>query len=501
MKTLKLFSLTICMIFFGLTTNAQIKVLQTPDEAEYFIKGNLNIQKNSKGELEYTLTNVQSQGINFKNQNAFKGYITDNEDIAFSFEDATTDYEGGFENNVLQYWRFDEFEKVWQPESEVRQGSKEATINKYINMVLVVDCSSSLDNDFYNVIDNTLYFINQLYNSSPDGNIRLGIIGFSSIKETQIYDITPLNSSTMYDIKRFINGLSTGNGTALYYSMDKAIEMLTSDSKLIKASDYLGSFLITFTDGIDQQSQNLEKDLFVADDYYNYLRPIIKDNNARKKIHNKIIETHIISVKGRDITSDRLEIKFDSDLKSLCDYYYKMDNISKLRTNFYNISKLVIDRSLKLTCYVPMAFKGKVGWTFTSINKPIIKNNPKYFLGVNAGLGLCFCDVYLEVIGGVDLAFPINDKFAVGPYFSTGINFCDEVGIANLGVLAIAGNRDNTAFMIGMGLHNYMLCQEWGLNTRIGFTLPNNRIYLLGEFSTLPGWDATLRINVGFRLK
>lgn len=39
MKTLKLFSLIACMILCGLTANAQTKVLQTPDEAEYFIKG------------------------------------------------------------------------------------------------------------------------------------------------------------------------------------------------------------------------------------------------------------------------------------------------------------------------------------------------------------------------------------------------------------------------------------------------------------------------------
>lgn len=102
MKTLKLFSLMACMVLCGLTANAQIKVLQTPDEAEYFIKGDLNIQRNAQGEVEYSLTNVQNQGIDFKKQSIFKGKVTDKEDVVFSFEDATTDYPGGFEGNALQ---------------------------------------------------------------------------------------------------------------------------------------------------------------------------------------------------------------------------------------------------------------------------------------------------------------------------------------------------------------------------------------------------------------
>ena len=83
MKTLKLFSFIVCMIFCGLTASAQTKVLQTPDEAEYFIKGDLNISKGSNGAPEYTLKNVYTKGINFKMQDVFKGKVTDKEDVAF----------------------------------------------------------------------------------------------------------------------------------------------------------------------------------------------------------------------------------------------------------------------------------------------------------------------------------------------------------------------------------------------------------------------------------
>ena len=516
MKTLKLFSFIVCMIFCGLTASAQTKVLQTPDEAEYFIKGDLSIQKGADGKPEYTLTNVQTKGIDFKMQDTFKGKVTDKEDVVFSFEDASTDYPGGFKNNVLQYWRFDDYEKIWQPESEVRQGSLENTTNKYMNIMLVVDCSSSLGSDFNIVRNNTLYFVEQLYNASPYGNIRLGIIAFSSIKETKVLDIRALNNSTKIDIDSFIRSLSTHNGTALYYSMDKALEMLEDDSEqYIKSNEYLGSYLITFTDGIDQQSQNFDKDIFVAEDYYNYIRPILKDNNTRKKIYGRNIETRILSVKGNDITSAKLEEKFDNDLKAICDNYTKMRNINELQNEFANISKLLIDKSMQLQCYVPMGFRGRVGWTFSSVKKePVVEYKPepikikkqnKIFLGINAGVGAGFLSYssepkYEEGLregsefsipfnGGFDFAFRLTDSFYLGAYSSIGTlpyssynDLGDNYLSPSFGVLTLFDQKNEKAIIIGAG--TCIPCfSSFGMNFRIGYKFKNN-LYLFGEFTT-----------------
>ncbi len=536
MKTLKLFSFIACMILCGMTANAQTKVLQTPDEAEYFIKGNLNIQKGTDGRPEYTLTNVQTKGIDFKMQDTFIGKVTDKEDVVFSFEDATTDYPGGFKNNVLQYWRFDDYEKIWQPESEVRQGSLENTTNKYMNIMLVVDCSSSLGSDFNIVRNNTLYFVEQLYNASPYGNIRLGIIAFSSIKETKVLDIRALNNSTKRDIDSFIRSLSTHNGTALYYSMDKALEMLEDDSEqYIKSNEYLGSYLITFTDGIDQQSQNFDKDIFVAEDYYNYIRPILKDNNTRKKIYGRNIETRILSVKGNDITSAKLEEKFDNDLKAICDNYTKMRNINELQNEFANISKLLIDKSMQLQCYVPMGFRGRVGWTFSSIKKePVVEEPIKikkdFFLGINigTGIGFGFDEVYgssyneyygyddyyydyddyyydyesfvaLPVTIGVDFAYPLTDKFNLGAYTSFG--FVRNFNMS-FGALTLFDTKNNAAFLAGIGGNFDAYEGHLGLDARIGYKFKNN-FYLTGEFLLNNNYNQHLRaflIHFGYNI-
>lgn len=529
MKTLKLFSFIACMILCGMTASAQTKVLQTPDEAEYFIKGDLSIQKGADGKPEYTLTNVQTKGIDIKMQDTFKGKVTDKEDVVFSFEDASTDYPGGFKNNVLQYWRFDDYEKIWQPESEVRQGSLENTTNKYMNIMLVVDCSSSLGSDFNIVRNNTLYFVEQLYNASPYGNIRLGIIAFSSIKETKVLDIRALNNSTKRDIDSFIRSLSTHNGTALYYSMDKALEMLEDDSEqYIKSNEYLGSYLITFTDGIDQQSQNFDKDIFVAEDYYNYIRPILKDNNTRKKIYGRNIETRILSVKGNDITSAKLEEKFDNDLKAICDNYTKMRNINELQNEFANISKLLIDKSMQLQCYVPMGFRGRVGWTFSSIKKePVVEYKPepikvkkqnRFFLGINAGVGAGLhrghdWHVGLEKYSsfqyslGLDMSFPINRTLSLGAFASVGMETSKVVEVpihkidVSIGPLVTLNFKNKSAFLFGAGLNIYKhseipLFNEYGeesgltmindifnigISSRIGWQFPS-KFYIMGEF-------------------
>ena len=543
MKTLKLFSFIVCMILCGLTASAQTKVLQTPDEAEYFIKGNLNIQKNASNEIVYTLTNVSTKGITFTMKDVFEGEETEREEIEFDFANATTTYPGGFENNRLNYWRFDEYEQIWIPESEVRQGEMQNTINKYINIMLVLDCSHSLG-DGYNVVKSSAKgVIDRLYSASPNGNIRVGIIGFSKIGLTdkQTYPITALNSTTRDNMKKFINNFENDEdqrkGTALYYSLDKSIEMLENDSKSIKEEDYSGSYIITFTDGLDQQSQNIDKDILTSDKYYKHIRPLIQ-GDARKKIYNKIITHFVRSLKGNDITSDKLEAKFDNDLKAICDDYDKLQNINELSNAFSHILDNLIKRNLELQCFVPKAFEGKVGWTFDEKiivepdpreyekpDEPIKKQN-KIFLGINAGVGAGFLsysselkpagdpydtDFYAYSNGriaheegllreegsefsipfnvGIDFAFRLADSFYLGAYGSIGMLPCfysynNDFGnyiSPSFGLLTLFNQKNEKAIIIGAGtcIPNF---STFGMNFRIGYKFKNN-LYLFGEFT------------------
>lgn len=112
--------------------------------------------------------------------------------------------------------------------------------------------------------------------------------------------------------------------------------------------------------------------------------------------------------------------------------------------------------------------------------------------------------MYFSATGGIDLAFPIGNNFAIGPYLSAGYDWCDETIIGNFGALAIVGENNNIKFMIGQGANFQPEWKCWGTSTRIGFTLPNNRIYLLGEFSTVLDsgelWSYSFLFHIGFNL-
>ena len=75
--------------------------------------------------------------------------------------------------------------------------------------------------------------------------------------------------------------------------------------------------------------------------------------------------------------------------------------------------------------------------------------------------------MYFSATGGIDLAFPIGNNFAIGPYLSAGYDWCDETIIGNFGALAIVGENNNIKFMIGQGANFQPEWECWGTSTRI----------------------------------
>lgn len=513
------------MIFCGLTANAQDGVKNNPDEAEYFIKGKFNIQKNAQGEVEYTLTNVSTKGITFDMKDVFEGALKDKskEQILFEFENAKTDYNGGFENrdNRLQYWR--KVSGIWQPDTETDQGGKDTTINSYFNIMLVLDCSNSLGSDFNSVKRSAEQFIEKLYKVAPDGNVRVGIIGFSTINNANNHaqKITPLNYVTKDIMIDSIREFPKGNGTALYYSLDQAVRYLEEDSRSIKEDDYLGSYIITFTDGIDQQSHDYNRDIFTADEYYENIKPILQGIN-RTKIYNKNIEHTIIALRGTDIP-DAMVSKFEGDLRALCDEYIPLTNINELSRTFSQKAEDLINKSTKLQCYVSMGFQGEVGWTFGK-NEPVVeepievKKQNRFFLGINAGVGGGLhrghdwntgVEEYpsLQYSLGLDMSFPINRTLSLGAFASVGMetskvvnNPTDKIDVS-IGPLVTLNFKNKSVFLIGAGLNvcnhsqipffdvfgePYAIMENdkffnIGVTSRIGCQFPS-KFYIMGEF-------------------
>lgn len=348
-----------------LCVSAQSDKKSDPDRAKYFIKGNLSLSVQGNKGVVYRLENpTHSEGITFEETSVIEGKVTDQEDVQFEFRNASTDYSGGFENNRLQFWRYDEELQEWQPDVETRQGTASFEQTKVISLLLLIDCSTSLGSDFDLVKENAKYFINLLRGASGKGNVKVGIIGFSTVKDTRIFDITELNESSSSRMQSFIDGLELSNGTALYYSMDKALDMLQDYvvRNRIGRDNYADSYIVTFTDGVDQTSQNTEKQLLTADEYYDYIRQQLNVT----QILDRPIGTYVVGVKGRDIVTDKMAAKFDRVLSGISPEYKTIDQVSQLREEFQRIVSDLTRQWTTLKCYVPMGFKGKVGWTFSN---------------------------------------------------------------------------------------------------------------------------------------
>ncbi len=439
-----------------LVTNTMVVMAQSnrtnPDDAKYYIKGNLTIEKGADGKTVYKLSQIDNSGIYFEDPHVTRiGEETSLEDVLFQFSRASTDYPGGI-NTPLDFWRYDNTINEWQPDVETRQGTAGVETKKSMVVMLVLDCSSSLGTDFNLVQGAANNFIRSLYESSKgSGNIKLGIVGFSKINETRIFNIRPLNSDSYYEMTSFINRLSTQNGTALYYAMDKSISELMEEycRNSIPSSEPLSAaFMVTFTDGLDQTSRNPDRNILTADNYYDEILAKYGTKMQNKDFNGIRLQHEIRGVKGNDIISEAQLGKFRRIGESLGNFKL-LNNYSDLGREFEDIATNLIDQWRILNLYVPNSFSGRVAWTYPGERvKPEPQPHPKtqpnaagrnVFLGLNLSVGLPMTLPYdrygtfwyehhyfatgLSMKLGIDCVFPISDNFAIGFYINGGPNF------------------------------------------------------------------------------
>jgi len=112
-----------------------------------------------------------------------------------------------------------------------------------LSVVLVLDRSGSLGDDFVKVKEYAVEFVNKLFEETSN-NVRIGIVDFSTI--TQSLTI----SSNKTEIISYINSLEleVDGFTAFYESVDQAVDMLIAESAAESKA------ILGFTDGKDNQS-------------------------------------------------------------------------------------------------------------------------------------------------------------------------------------------------------------------------------------------------------
>lgn len=471
---------------------------QNPLTYPYYISGTTSIDPNDGTVI---LQNISYKGFSCKEESVKYGREI-NEKAVFTFEEITTHPKISLVGKTLQYWRQDEF-GAWMTDAEGGNGIMNNSITKDIAIVLVLDCSASLGDDFIKVKNGAMTFINKLQQASNSGHVKLGIIGFSSMSNTKVFDIRPLTASSYADAKSFISSLSVNSTTALYYAANGAVDMLKAYGNTQQTENFDGSYMLLFTDGIDTGSRFNELKLFKEADTYNYVR-----NHLTNTVINGLpIESYIIGAKGDDLKTSEQISKFKNRLEGLVDARYRnrftyLENMTNLENTFSEIAEGLVQRWQTLYCNSAINHEGGVCWTYGEL-PPALKPAPvqvvvkpatyrNIFLGTNIGLGGGYIgDGFFGALvsGGVDFAYPMTNKFALGAYMEA-YGLVPEAAIGgSVGIMSTIGNfsAGRKAYLVGVGA-SFDDCGNTLFDMRFG-GLFRNGLYLMGQVSLGGGAD------------
>ena len=500
MKKAFLFAFT---LLFSVMCYSQSDWRIHPDDAKYKIYGRFET-KFRNGKAFYELTEVNPIGFAFESIDpTYYGGKSKHGDVYFTFDHVT--YKGNPDLDNIGLFVYNESTNKWDADSETesRQGSDNET--KDMEVMLVLDCSTSLsDAAFVQAKNSAASFIDEMLRESSAGNIHIGIIGFSSWELTKVRPIESLTPSSSKYMKDFISGFTKGGGTALFRSYDEAFDMLNSYSNNIENNKFAVSAIVTFTDGLDNGSINESKEIGSKKNYFNY----IKNNVLRKSIKGVPCQSYAIFLPGgADVKDKARENEAENDLRTLAkqvDNYFRVNNASQLEAKFKDIAKNLIDSWKIIQCYIAPGQNGRVCWTFgrkvnnTPIHidvRPKKKHNFWLGIGIEGGLvGGSKADDYKSpssspsgysplgyyssgyysssyssgyssgytpsedngnencayFLARLDAAWSLSDMFAVGGTFGLGYGEGDET-IVKVGPLAKLSFNEGSALLLGGG--------------------------------------------------
>lgn len=519
MKKKLLFSVVLCLLVGAMTMYAQNP---NPLESEYYIYGEQQITGRGSAQLN----NIQSKGFSSPSISggSVPGSRNSEEKMEYKFGAITTNPEINIDNKVLMYWRQLE-NGVWMSDAESGNGTSQTRLDKDACFVLVLDNSKSLGADVAKVQEGAIKFINEMYNASSAGNIRIGIIRFSSMEDTYVFPITPLTSDDKWKMINFIRGQEQGqkNATAMYYALNKGIEMLTSYVGSMNSRNlYEGSHIITFTDGLDNTSQIEEYQLYTAKDVAGF----VKNKIHSAKLKGVSLDSWVVGVKGVDVLPAQLEM-MKSQLSELAtqnlytskSQFKFVENISELVAIFETIANNLTKQWKNLYCTSALNHNGPVCWTLDApkvvapkmeMPKPK-KAKKQILLGLNVGLGMAYeydygfdydYDGYYVEEGasclkwtiGLDFAYPITSKFGFGAYASIGQ--VEGYGNYSVGALATIGdyNEKKVKFLVGAGGN---ICCGINADLRFGILFKKG-LYLMTDIATGVDDPFAMTLNVGY---
>lgn len=494
-----------------------------PDDAEYKIYGHFETTFTNNGNVSYELTEVKPVGLSFPVQKKYFGGHTTGGNVFFTFDHVK--YQGNPDFDNIALWTYDDVLGKWVADVETGKEEGAATNTNEMTVMLVLDCSASLgSNGLEDVKSSAKSFIDVMLKGSQSGNIHIGIIGFSSMQKTKTLPMQPLTGYSAEDMKSFIDSFEQGNGTALYKSFDAAVDITQEYVK--RLDKFAGSAIVTFTDGLDNGSNNFEKRIGSKQAYFKY----IQDEVLNQSIGGFPYQSYTIFVPGgSDVKDNAVKDKIVRELKIIAKEegrYFTVNNTAELDRQFKSIAKSLIDSWKVLSCFISAGQNGKVCWTFgKKYVQPVVeKSDAPLLLGLNGGLGIPM--EFGECLGagldfhlGFDFAYPLTDRFALGAYLSVGggftageyysyySNYYDYyfggVFKFSAGLLMEFGDLNDRPFMLGIspcaGFEFTYGTYTVPIELRFGRVLANDW-YMMGELVMGFGYGTYLEpaIRVGY---
>jgi uncharacterized protein (TIGR02145 family) len=201
-----------------------------------------------------------------------------------------------------------------------------------------------------------------------DAGLYVGIVGFNDNLTTK--NISLLKNETQSQFNSFVDGLQTKSGTVLYYSVDKAIDMLR-EAEL--PNDLVNVSIITFTDGLDQGSLAFNAGYETKAAY----RDALHNRIVNTKIANVNLSAYSIGMKGTDVSNND---EFQGNLTGLASSSsnrFEVKDMEEVNVRFRDIAASLYTETNHFTVKVKIPIQengAKIRITLDNITDPTKTN-------------------------------------------------------------------------------------------------------------------------------
>jgi len=215
-----------------------------------------------------------------------------------------------------------------------------------IDSMVVGDDANARSVDFYHggevfhhTITNSIDSV-KLFRAEDEPLVYLGIVGFNQELYEKPFGV--LDKSTASGFKTFVSNLSRKDGTLLYYGVDHALDMLSSQDF---PTNFSSVNLITFTDGLDQGSLMMNGSYSTDEQYLNAVNQRIKNTTVK----GLPLTAYSLGLRGSDVTNYTLFQSNLNKLASSADKAFEVSSMSAVRSKLQEISDQIISISNKQT--------------------------------------------------------------------------------------------------------------------------------------------------------